>query len=403
MSLILLIAGQSQQRTQGFQSACAAQQAKLAAAPVLKVISYEAIIRAMRTDSLADLLGSIFQAHQRIFIKLDAPAGETLNWQLVQLANLRKQKDSEKTPAQNLHGELAYQHLFYAGFCHLLEQVTAAVNDASQQNQTKTHVGWLNHPDDIKVLCDKWQCTHRLAQHGVLTPQPLGLVHDFDSMTDLLTQHQAHQVFIKSRFGSSGAGILAYRDNKRGQQVAYTNAKCAFKHGKWRVFNTLKPQRMTDKASIARLVNALAVQGAYVEKWVPKPQALDRKLAVHAESNNKVKHFDVRMVCFEDQARQRLARISAHPLTNLHLGNERMGLDALLSADSIRHAEHCVSAASKAFPHSAMIGFDAIIRPEKTPCIIEANAFGDLLINQRWQGNTTWDDQVGSMLQKLSP
>ena len=85
--------------------------------------------------------------------------------------------------------------------------------------------------------------------------------------------------------------------------------------------------------------------------------------------------------------------MSAGALTNLHLGNARTGLDVLLDAEAIEHLETATATAAAAFPNSRMIGFDLIVRGMRS-WVLEANGFGDLLLDLRHAGRTTYEDQA---------
>lgn len=297
----------------------------------------------------------------------------TSGWQI------HKSKHDSKKPLPLAYGQLAYQHWWFTGFASLLARIEKSL----------PYVRWFNHPQDILLLIDKWRCQQYLAQHlcanngfhHISIPEPLGLIQNADALNDLLTQRFAHkslQVFIKPRYGASAAGVMAYRRHKNGQQVLYSTTELS---NHKRMFNTLKPQKITDSAHITQLINAIAQQGAYVEKWIPKPRA------------GNLGHYDVRMVAFCGQIRQRIARISHTPMTNLHLGNTRMPLNKLLSADKIQQTEQKLAQVAHLFPRSLSIGFDVMIKNHACH-IIEANAFGDLLPNLTWQNNTTWQDQA---------
>jgi hypothetical protein len=92
------------------------------------------------------------------------------------------------------------------------------------------------------------------------------------------------------------------------------------------------------------------------------------------------------------KARQRIARLSRSPMTNLHLGNRRAAPEWLSDSQSLA-LEHSISRAASAFPDSRCIGFDVSLR-DRSLCIFEANAFGDLLPALQYEGATTYDDQA---------
>jgi murein DD-endopeptidase MepM/ murein hydrolase activator NlpD len=92
-----------------------------------------------------------------------------------------------------MHGELVDTHLRYAGFADLLRHLAQALPGAR----------WLNAPDEILRMCDKWRCQQALGAAGVDTPAILGLVEDHDhlqSMLDATAQDIRQLQQLKNRF-----------------------------------------------------------------------------------------------------------------------------------------------------------------------------------------------------------
>ncbi len=276
-------------------------------------------------------------------------------------------------PAPLAHGELAHQQLWYAGFADLLRALHRVAGDAR----------WLNPPDDILRMCDKWRCQEDLAAAGIAIPALLGTIDGYEDLRRLSEDSGCDRMFVKARYGSSAAGVLAYRRHRDGREVVYASTeRVEDAHGD-RLFNTLTPQRYTDSRQIAALIDTLVLQGAYAERWIAKPRA-------HRQPGH---HFDLRVVAFNGEPRQRVARIADRPMTNLHLGNRRGDPRTLLNAARMTAVESCVRTAATVFPRSASIGFDLI--PGRDRCyLLEANAFGDLLPGLQWNGADAWDDQA---------
>ncbi|MEH6414521.1 STM4014 family protein [Pseudomonas sp. CGJS7] len=275
------------------------------------------------------------------------------------------------------HGELAYQHYWYAGFRALLQALPREAN-------------YLNPPDDILRMSDKHDCQQWLQAQGVAIPPLLGDVDGYAQLREL----GSGQVFIKARYGSSGAGVLAYRRDRRGREVLYGSAELADHErddrDQPRIYNSLRPRRYTDPRQIAQAVDAVAAQGAYAERWIAKPRAPDG-----------AGHYDIRAIALDGRARHRLARISRTPLTNLHLGNRRGALADWLDTQTAGLLEDATERAAAAFPRSRMIGFDLILRDGRS-WILEANAFGDLLLSLPWQGHSTYQDQAALSARALA-
>lgn len=373
MSSRMVLVGQPGQHPSG-QRRLQALRAALArrGLPPPRVFDYASVL-ASPDDFLA-------AAHDAIAVKLDSPgAGDEMHEAFVR-RGLSCFEGAQAMP--RMHGELVDAHLRFAGFADLLRQLAESLPDAR----------WLNAPDDILRMCDKWHCQQALAAAGAETPTLLGLVEGHDHLQSMLDASGHDRVFIKARFGSSAAGVVAYRRHRDGRSVASTTAGMHHAAGRTRLFNRLALQRYTHADDIAALIDALAVQGAYAEAWVSKPRA----------SNDATRHFDLRVVSGNGEARQRVARLSNGPMTNLHLGNRRSAPDALLDTAATARIERAVGVASTAFPHSRCIGFDLI--PQRERCVfLEANAFGDDLQDVTWRGCDACDDQVAWAYSVPSP
>lgn len=280
------------------------------------------------------------------------------------------------------HGELVDAHLRFLGFAELLQSLSRALPATR----------WLNAPDNILRMCDKWRCQRVLAAVGAETPAMLGLIEDYDHLLSMLDASGHDRVFVKARYGSSAAGVVAYRRHRDGRVAVSTTAEVRRIDGRSRLFNRLTLQRHTDAREIAVLIDALARQDAYVEAWVAKPRA-----PIARES-----HFDLRVIAGSGEARQRVARLSGGPMTNLHLGNRRVDLQQLLDDNDDARIAQAVHQAAAAFPHSRCIGFDLI--PLRDRCVfLEANAFGDDLQDVTWQGRDACDDQVAWVYPLATP
>ena len=308
--------------------------------------------------------------------KLDAPSFDSRFYDaLIQRGRAATGRDTN-AETTNAHGELACRHDWYAGFADLLRTLERDIAH-------RLALRWLNAPEDVLLMCDKWRCQRHLDAAGIDIPPLLGLIEGYDHLQHLIADSGCDRVFVKARYGAAAAGVVAYRRHRDGREIAQTTAEIVVNDGRMRLFNRLAPQRYTDRAQITALIDTLALQGCYAEAWVPKPRA-----AGHAGH-----HFDLRVIAFSGEPRQRAARIAAHPMTNLHLGNRRGDPAVLLDPRTTRRVEETVRAAARAFPGSASIGFDVI--PTRDRCfVVEANAFGDFVQQIRWQGADAYDDQA---------
>lgn len=359
----LLIGPRGSRRIEGLQQALRAR----GAAPA-EVLDY------------AELLQHPARAHAAIagrpqrLVKIESPGEAPAVHAALVERGWRRLGEPGPRPQPLRHGELAYQHYWYAGLRDLLCALPQ-------------HRHYLNPPLDIAGMSDKLGCQQRLQAHAVAVPPLLGAIAGYQDLRERLREHGCDQVFVKARYGSSGAGVLAYRRNRQGREAVYASTELVEHGGQTTLFNSLRPRRYTESRQIARLVDALAAQDAYAERWIAKPRAPDAGGG----------HYDLRVVALDGVPRQRVARVGHRPLTNLHLGNRRGDAEAWLDAADRRVLATLVGQAALAFPRSRMIGFDLILRDGRG-WLLEANAFGDLLPELRWQGRDTYQDQAALSL-----
>lgn len=354
----MLVGPQGSRRVAALQQALQAQ-----GQPAATVFDYLQLL-----DTAAPLQDWLAR-HPAALVKLESPGEAPALHQALIVRGWHCLGQPGPAPAPLAHGELAHQHLWHAGFADLLATLPAA--------------RYLNPPADLLAMTDKLGCQQRLAAAGVSVPALLGTIDSYAGLRECLQASGCTQAFLKPRYGSSGAGVLAYRWHRDGRQIASGSAELVVQDGQVRVFNALRQRRYTRTDEIAPLVDAIAAQGAYLEQWIPKPRA----------PGLPGYHYDLRVVAFDGVARQRVARASRGPLTNLHLGNWRLPAQAWQSANVDAAVASTVAQAASAFADSRMIGFDLIQRAGRCH-VLEANGFGDLLPELRWQGRTTYEDQA---------
>lgn len=266
-------------------------------------------------------------------------------------------------------GELLATDAWFHGFAGAMARLAVLLADAPE-------VRVVNAPADIVAMTDKLACQHRLQAHAVPTAALLGPVDGYDALRALLDAHGLDRVFLKARYGSSAAGVVAYRRNRRGGEQATTSAALvASPGGAARLFNVKRLRCYQRPAEIRQVVDGVAAQQAYAEAWLPKPRC-------------GAGHFDLRVLTLDGRAAHRVARIGQRTMTNLHLDSQRGDAAALLAPDEQRLLEATAEHAATAFPGSRLIGFDVVVRGASAR-VLEANAFGDLLPGLLWQGQDT--------------
>jgi len=263
-------------------------------------------------------------------------------------------------------GELASVDAWFKGFETVMQRLTTLLESQPQ-------ACFVNAPDEIIAMTDKLHCQHRLREHGVATAPLLGSFRGYDHLIEILDREGLDRVFIKARYGSSAAGVVAYR-RASGRQQATTSA-LLHADGR-RLFNVKRLRSYQRLDDVRRVIDLVAAQGAYAEAWIPKPRAGDC-------------HFDLRVVTLAGRASHRVARLGRRPVTNLHLDSERVDPAQLLSADDLAAMERTAEQAARVFARASIVGFDLVVH-RGTVRVLEANAFGDLLPGLLWEGRDTY-------------
>jgi glutathione synthase/RimK-type ligase-like ATP-grasp enzyme len=274
-------------------------------------------------------------------------------------------------------GRVRFLRQWYLGYERLLLELKSVA-------ETTRSVTWMNSPDAIRLMFDKRRCQAHLSAAGIAVPR-----YDLNITSYEMLRRGLHQrVFIKPSHSSSASGVIAYR--RHGQrEEAITTVERVAGSGPTRFYNSLKLQRYTSSAEIAEVVNFILNEGAIVEEWIPK-----------ASLQNQT--FDVRIVVIGGKARHVVPRLSAGPITNLHLGNCRGDagqLIRLLGEEKYAQLLDTAERSVDSLPGAFYAGVDVLIPLGLgQPRVLELNAFGDLLPNLYHHGEDTYTAELKALL-----
>lgn len=245
---------------------------------------------------------------------------------------------------------------------------------------------YVNPPAEIDFSLNKQRLKRWLVQNNMpCTPEITAdnsgaLFTDFEILLATLRQQKIHQAFIKHNVGSGAVGILALvLHPTQAKMLAYTTCHVV----KNQLVNTQKTWKIHDATHIAFVANQLLKQGAIVEKWLPK-----------ATFNGS--HYDLRVVYQFGNVVYRLARLSHSPMTNLHLNNRAINVEALgLSAETLQRIDEVCHAAMACLPNLQVAGIDILLTAHRLkPFIIEINAQGDCLYDDMLNENSIYQGQI---------
>jgi hypothetical protein len=362
MTAFVLVAQPEDRRTALVQQALARF-----AQPPAQVLAYEALLggRADLREALAP----------NSVLRFDSP-GESFAVEKALLAAGAAEAEAEGAPFLPLerlvettfdHGRVLFPRQWYLGFRRSLREwgrVASAVPG----------VRLPVVPADVEVMFDKRLCHAACQAAGVAVPEALGPVGSYDELL--------------ARLDEAG-WQRAFRRNGPGQE-ALTSAELVRVRGEVRLYNSLRLRRYVQVEDVRAVIDVLAREGAHVERWLPKA------------SLSSGTTFDLRVVVIAGEARQVVVREGRGPMTNLHLGNRRGNVEALLARlgeegwEAVRAT--CRRAAAL-FPNSLCIGIDVALAPDfRQHAVLEMNAFGDLLPGVLWRGLDTYSTQVAALL-----
>jgi glutathione synthase/RimK-type ligase-like ATP-grasp enzyme len=329
--------------------------------PTPRRISYTSILEdegilqdALRPDTLLRIEspGENFEVERRIIAR---------GANFMHFGNAGRISEADARNLHTDHGRIRFLRQWFLGFSDVLKQIQRAIS------ASRCRV--LNAPDVIGLMFDKRCCQHHLHNQQIPVPRLLPELTNYDALREQIQEGGGQRLFIKPWHASSASGVLAYRAQGHREEIF---APIALERlaGEVKLYNSLTVRRYTDPGDIRTLINFILAEGAVVEEWIPK-----------ASLQGKI--FDLRVVVINGQGQFILPRLSAGPITNLHLGNQRGNVSNLRGALGSRcydQALECAEAAVRSLSGAFYAGVDVLIPAGfGQPRVLEVNAFGDLL------------------------
>lgn len=272
----------------------------------------------------------------------------------------------------------------HLGFLSVLAEVKSAL-------ASRPWLEVLNAPESIERLFDKRACAKTFARVGVPMARPLPGQEEVRTPAELrerMTAARMHRVFVKLTCGSSASCLALYEHHPQRRRDAWLFTSMEI-DGE-RLYNSLRPRRYRDSRSIERILTFLLNEGSHVEEHVAKAR-LERRF------------FDTRMLTIDGEVAFTVVRTSPHPVTNLHLGGTRGTIDDLESVIPRDVIEQAHESCAKVFrDHDCLhIGVDVMFTAAADGhCVVEANAFGDLLPNLERDGLSVYEWEIRAALEK---
>jgi hypothetical protein len=264
-------------------------------------------------------------------------------------------------------GEIAFLKEYHRGFRGVLELIE------------QRGIPCLNSPREIGVMFDKWASHQRFVERGVARPFSEIAPADFPSLLEQMHLRRSGRLFLKPLHGSSASGVCALRWTAQHQQLI-APLRIQAERGQAVLVNSLDVRTYTTLADIELILGILLPQGMISEQWIPK-------LTLPGGA------VDLRVLVIAGEARHWVVRQSPHPMTNLHLGNQRGDesvLRELLGPEKLAAAFALAEQAAACFPESLYAGVDILIDSRHQAFVGEINAFGDLLPRLTHRGESAY-------------
>jgi glutathione synthase/RimK-type ligase-like ATP-grasp enzyme len=251
-------------------------------------------------------------------------------------------------------GQMVRPGLFHAGFRRVLGGLRSAFD-------SRPHLAPLACPLAVAEMFDKRATAARLTAAGLPCPPSLLPPDNPQELLEALRAHGLKTAYVKLNTGSAAMGIAVVHPFEEPPWAITTLLRRADGF-----YNTRRLQRVTG-ANLTAVLEFLIREGMIIQKAIPMAQ-IDGQ------------NFDVRVVVLYGRPAFTIFRLSAAPMTNLHLGGRRGRLEVCRAHIPTRAwldaLDHCVEAAG--LYECAAVGVDLLFeRGYLRHYILELNAFGD--------------------------
>jgi hypothetical protein len=267
----------------------------------------------------------------------------------------------------------------HCGFLRVLAEVERAL-------AARPWLRVLNAPESIERLFDKRACAATFAAAGVPIARPLGDVSSPGELRARMAEMRTSRVFVKLSCGSSASCLALYDWEPSREREAWLFTSMEIEGDN--LYNSLRPRWYRDVAAIDRLLDFLFREGSHVEAHVAKARSGGR-------------FFDTRMLAVDGEVAFTVVRKSSHPITNLHLGGTRgtiAELEALVPPEVLSAARESCRKVFAAYD-CLHVGIDVMFTSDlRGHCVLEANAFGDLLPNLERDGLSVYEWEIRKAL-----
>ena len=259
-------------------------------------------------------------------------------------------------------GRILLHTYWYAGWSKLLDKMQQFLKE-----QPLTSI--MNHPAPIKLAFHKTACQQQIEQAGIPIPKIYcKQLTSFEELLGLMESNRLKKVFLKPAHGSSASGVMMFRKIDH-RMLLETTIHLVQKDGAIKLFNHLRLQRYQDPLLIQTIIEQMIPNQLHVEDWIIKKRY-------------QAKSTDFRVLTINQEPKFIQPRHSTHPITNLHLGNEKGALPLIeqeWGTASVEKIKAVARQTAKLFPTLFYVGIDIAVDDDEKPYVLEINPFGDFL------------------------
>jgi len=333
--------------------------------PAPVCLSYDKFLRHER--SLKEVLAQID------VLRLDSPGGGYEPWKA-----FAEYLGAPTTGWPEQYGRIYPQFYFFNG----LNKAALRASELSKEQGVKCTFD----PQAINTFMDK-KSTYKTCAPFIDMPKALPEIETCEDLETAMGQENMRRAFLKIRYGSSASGVLAIE--KFGTHLrVWTTVE---KKGEG-LFNSLKIKRYLD-AEARAIINDVAAHGVQAEAWIPKFRLGGKRC-------------DLRLLMVDGKPAHCVARCSSSPITNLHLGNERVDASILkekLTAQVWNKILYMGSVVASLYKDHLCLGMDIAIHQDgQHVYLLDVNCFGDQLNDVYHDGLDSYEYQIACMEQKFA-
>lgn len=288
-------------------------------------------------------------------------------------------------------GRIQYNRLWYHGYCEFLDQLHRHIK---RQN----HQELFNSPRSIELMFHKLACQKFLQSNQFSIPENLGRINNLNHLLGLMDYQNCDKVVLKPFHNDVNSGVLILTRSKqetvekRIEETLNYQLVCPiellYDGERPKLYSANKIMFYHKESEIRDILNTLASDGIYAEKWIPK-----------AVINEEV--FDLKILVIKGQVEHILARKGEWPHTNLPLEDNQEYLRMLgkkMGKGNWKKMLSLVEKAVSSIRGASYASVDVIIEEQfEQAYIIEINPFGDFMPDLIEAGENTFESIINSV------